>query len=41
MWFGGLELSFIYERHIALQEMDNIFKWVKRGLFFVSTFETG
>lgn len=30
MWFGGLELSFIYERHIALQEGDNIFKWVKR-----------
>lgn len=29
MWFGGLELSFIYERHIALKERDNIFKWVK------------
>lgn len=31
MWFGGLELSFIYERHIALQERDNIFKWVRRA----------
>lgn len=30
MWFGGLELSLIYERHIALQERDDIFKWVKR-----------
>lgn len=29
MWFGGLERLFIYERHIALQERDNIFKWVK------------
>lgn len=30
MWFGGLEQSFIYDRHIALQEGDKIFKWVKR-----------
>lgn len=30
MWFGGLELSFIYERHIVLQKRDNTFKWVKR-----------
>lgn len=30
MWFKGLEQSFIYDRHIALQEREIIFKWVKR-----------